>query len=120
MEAGCALRGDMAALSLVPNMTVASEADWYTEYLDSILSVRVIDDLDMAIAHIDKYGSSHTDSIVTESHHAAHQFFAEIDSAIVMHNASTQFAMAVNLAWGQKLALPLADCMPEGQLGPPN
>ena len=116
-EAGCALRGDTAALSLVPNMTVASEVDWYTEYLDSILSVRVVDDLDMAIAHIGKYGSSHTESIITESHHAADRFFTEVDSAIVMHNASTQFADGGEFGMGAEIGIATGRLHARGPVG---
>ena len=116
-EAGCALRGDVVARSLVPNMTAASEADWQTEYLDSILSVRVVDDLDMAIAHISKYGSSHTESIITESHHAAERFFTEVDSAIVMHNASTQFADGGEFGMGAEIGIATGRLHARGPVG---
>ena len=116
-EAGCTLRGDKAALSLIPNMTPANEADWYTEYLDSVLSVRVVDDLDMAIAHIGKYGSSHTESIITESHHAADKFFAEVDSAIVMHNASTQFADGGEFGMGAEIGIATGRLHARGPIG---
>ena len=117
IEAGCALRGDVEALSLVPNMTAASETDWYTEYLDSILSVRVVDGLDMAIAHISKYGSSHTESIITESHHAADRFFAEVDSAVVMHNASTQFADGGEFGMGAEIGIATGRLHARGPVG---
>ncbi len=116
-EAGCALRGDVAAVSLVPKMTAAKEVDWYTEYLDSILSVRVVDDLDMAIAHIGKYGSSHTESIITESHHAAERFFAEVDSAIVMHNVSTQFADGGEFGMGAEIGIATGRLHARGPVG---
>ena len=116
-EAGCALRGDVTALSLVPNMMAASEEDWHTEYLDAILSVRVVDDLDMAIAHIGKYGSSHTESIITESHHAADRFFTEVDSAIVMHNASTQFADGGEFGMGAEIGIATGRLHARGPVG---
>jgi glutamate-5-semialdehyde dehydrogenase len=116
-KAGCSLRGDMAALSYVPNMAAASEADWYTEYLDSILSVRVVDNFDMAIEHIGKYGSSHTESIITESHNAAERFFAEVDSAIVMHNASTQFADGGEFGMGAEIGIATGKLHARGPVG---
>ena len=116
-KAGCALRGDEAALSLIPNMTPANEADWHTEYLDSVLSVRVVDDLEMAIAHIGKYGSSHTESIITESHHVADRFFAEVDSAIVMHNASTQFADGGEFGMGAEIGIATGRLHARGPVG---
>ena len=116
-EAGCALRGDATALSLVPIMTAASEADWQTEYLDSILSVRVVDDLDMAVAHIRKYGSAHTESIITESRHAADRFLAEVDSAIVMHNASTQFADGGEFGMGAEIGIATGRLHARGPVG---
>src|SRR5262249_31450538 len=70
----------------------ASEEDWSTEYLDAVISAKVVDGVDAAIEHIERFGSHHTDSIVTEDHAAAEKFLNEIDSAIVLHNASTQFA----------------------------
>lgn len=116
-EAGCLLRGDDAACALVPNMKTATEADWHTEYLDSILSVRVVDDIDMAIAHIGKYGSSHTESIITESLPAAEKFFAEIDSAIVMHNASTQFADGGEFGMGAEIGIATGRLHARGPVG---
>ena len=116
-KAGCALRGDVTALSLVPNMSASNEADWHTEYLDSIISVRVVDDLDMAIAHIGKYGSSHTESIITESQHAADRFFAEVDSAIVMHNASTQFADGGEFGMGAEIGIATGRLHARGPVG---
>ena len=116
-DAGCALRGDPAAMALVPDMVAANEADWSTEYLDSILSVRVVDDLDMAVAHIKKYGSSHTESIITESPQAANQFFANVDSAIVMHNASTQFADGGEFGMGAEIGIATGRLHARGPVG---
>jgi glutamate-5-semialdehyde dehydrogenase len=117
IEAGCVLRGDVAACALVPDMSAATEADWRTEYLDSILSVRVVDDIEMAIAHIGAYGSSHTESIITESRPAADQFFAEIDSAIVMHNASTQFADGGEFGMGAEIGIATGRLHARGPVG---
>src|SRR5262245_30754558 len=91
LGAGCAVRGDGAVLRVDPRVEPATEADWATEYLDSIISVRVVEGVNAAIAHIARYGSQHTDCIVTEDRAAAERFLKEVDSAIVLHNASTQF-----------------------------
>ncbi|MGF1561480.1 MAG: glutamate-5-semialdehyde dehydrogenase, partial [Geminicoccaceae bacterium] len=92
LEAGCAVRGDAPCQAVDDRVVAASEADWSTEYLDAIIAAKVVDGLDAAIAHINSYGSHHTDAIVTGDEVAAAQFLAEVDSAIVTHNASTQFA----------------------------
>src|SRR5208283_1554220 len=92
IAAGCAVRGDAQAQAADPRVTPASEEDWRTEYLDAIIAVRVVASLEAAIDHIERYGSHHTDCIVTEDKGAAERFLSEVDSAIVMHNASTQFA----------------------------
>ncbi len=117
IEAGCVLRGDLAACALVPDMTAATETDWRTEYLDSILSLRVVDDIEMAIAHISEYGSSHTESIITESRSAADKFFEEIDSAIVMHNASTQFADGGEFGMGAEIGIATGRLHARGPVG---
>src|SRR5258708_10962921 len=90
--AGCALRGDPESLALEPNAVAATEEDWRTEYLDAILAVRIVDGVTQALEHIDRYGSHHTDAIVTEDEATAERFLREVDSAIVLVNASTQFA----------------------------
>ena len=115
--AGCRLRGDDAARKIVPAIEPADEQDWYTEYLDSILSIRVVDDIDMAIAHIASYGSSHTESIITESDTAAAKFFAEVDSAIVMHNASTQFADGGEFGMGAEIGIATGRLHARGPVG---
>src|SRR5436305_1878442 len=91
-SAGCAIRGDDATRAVAARVALASEADWSTEYLDAIISVKVVDGLAAAIAHIERYGTHHTDAIVTADAAAAARFLAEVDRAIVLHNASTQFA----------------------------
>ena len=92
LEAGCEVRGDAATRAVDARVKPASEEDWSTEYLDAIISAKVVGGLDEAIAHIERYGSHHTDSIVTEDRPTAERFLREVDSAIVLHNASTQFA----------------------------
>ena len=105
IAAGCELRGDADARALVPAMTPATEADWTTEYLAPILSVRVVDDLDAATDHIARYGSGHTEAIVTTDAEAAERFAAKIDSAIVLINASTQFADGGEFGFGGEIGI---------------
>src|SRR5438105_10357384 len=92
IDAGCEVRGDAAVQAADARVKPAREEDWSTEYLDAIISARVVDGVDAAIDHIERYGSHHTDSIVTEDQAAAEKFLREVDWAIVLHNASTQFA----------------------------
>ncbi|MCA8901148.1 MAG: glutamate-5-semialdehyde dehydrogenase, partial [Hyphomonas sp.] len=92
VAAGCELRGDARARAIVPAMSAATEDDWSTEYLAPILAVAVVDGIDGAIAHIARWSSGHTEAILTEDQAVADRFFAEVDSAILLHNASTQFA----------------------------
>ena len=105
LEAGCELRGDARARALDPRIAAASEEDWGTEYLDSILSVAVVDGIDAAMAHIARYGSGHTEAIVTGDDAAAERFLAEVDSAIVMVNASTQFADGGEFGLGAEIGI---------------
>jgi glutamate-5-semialdehyde dehydrogenase len=105
IAAGCELRGDAAARAIVPTMTPATEIDWRTEYLEPILSVRVVDDLAQAVDHIAVYGSGHTDAIVTEDQAAAEAFVAAVDSAIVLVNASTQFADGGEFGFGAEIGI---------------
>ena len=104
-EAGCELRGDARARSLVPGMAAASEDDWRTEYLAPILSVAVVDGVDGAAAHIATYGSAHTDAIVAEDAAAAERFAALVDSAIVLINASTQYADGGEFGFGAEIGI---------------
>ena len=104
-DKGCELRGDGRARALDSRVAPASEDDWDTEYLDAILSVKIVDGLDEAIAHIEAHGSHHTDVIVTEDDAAAQQFMAEVDSAIVMRNASSQFADGGEFGLGAEIGI---------------
>ena len=105
IAAGCELRGDAHARALVPAMTPATEADWTTEYLAPILSVHVVEDLDAATDHIARYGSGHTEAIVTTDAEAAERFAAKVDSAIVLINASTQYADGGEFGFGGEIGI---------------
>ena len=105
LAAGCALRGDARAQAIDPRIAAASEEDWDTEYLDSVLSVAVVDGLDGALDHIARHASHHTDAIVTEDAAAAERFLAEVDSAIVIHNASSQFADGGEFGLGAEIGI---------------
>ncbi|HVY18624.1 MAG TPA: glutamate-5-semialdehyde dehydrogenase [Bauldia sp.] len=116
-NAGCAIRGDETVRSMVANVVPATEADWSCEYLDAIIAVKVIDGLDAAIAHIGRYGSHHTDSIITNDDAAAAKFLAEVDSAIVLHNASTQFADGGEFGMGAEIGIATGRMHARGPVG---
>jgi glutamate-5-semialdehyde dehydrogenase len=105
LGAGCELRGDARAQALAPRIAPASANDWDTEYLDAVLSVAVVDGLDAALAHIARHSSGHTDAIVTADEAVAERFLAEVDSAIVMVNASTQFADGGEFGLGAEIGI---------------
>lgn len=105
LDAGCEVRGDADAQSVDPRVVPATEDDWYTEYLDAVIAVRVVDGVDAAMAHIARYGSAHTESIVTEDDTTAERFLAGVDSAIVLHNASTQFADGGEFGMGAEIGI---------------
>lgn len=117
MDKGIELRGDAAARRIVPQMKAATEEDWYTEYLDAILSVRVVDGLDAAIDHIATYGSQHTDAIVTEDITRARRFLREVDSSSVMVNASTRFADGYEFGLGAEIGISTDKLHARGPVG---
>ena len=117
IEAGCAIRGDEESCGLIDSATRAGEEDWSTEYLDSIISVRVVDGFDAAVAHIAAYGSDHTDCIITENEATAERFLHEVDSAIVMVNASTQFANGGEFGMGAEIGIATGRMHARGPVG---
>jgi glutamate-5-semialdehyde dehydrogenase len=115
-KAGCAIRGDAQAIE-IPGVSPATEADWSTEYLDAIIAVKIVDGIDAAIDHIERYGSHHTDAIVTSDEIAAARFLAEVDSAIVLHNASTQFADGGEFGMGAEIGIATGRLHARGPVG---
>jgi glutamate-5-semialdehyde dehydrogenase len=105
IDAGCEVRGDPSVLAADPRVRPATEEDWRTEYLDAVIAARVVDGVDAAIAHIARYGSAHTESIVTMDAAAAERFLSRVDSAIVLHNASTQFADGGEFGMGGEIGI---------------
>jgi glutamate-5-semialdehyde dehydrogenase len=105
IEAGCEVRGDSAAQAIDPRVAPAADEDWDTEYLESIVSVAMVDGVDGAMAHIARHSSHHTDAILTEDQPTADRFLAQVDSAIVMHNASTQFADGGEFGLGAEIGI---------------
>ncbi len=116
-DKGVELRGDEAARKLVPGIRPASEQDWYTEYLAPILAVRVVEDMDAAMAHIAKYGSAHTDAIVTEDKERAQRFLREVDSSSVMVNVSTRFADGFEYGLGAEVGISTDKLHARGPVG---
>ncbi|MEO9529383.1 glutamate-5-semialdehyde dehydrogenase [Roseibium sp.] len=116
-DKGCEIRGGARVRDICENIVPASEDDWSTEYLDKILSVKVVADLDAAMDHIARYGSSHTDCILTEDQAAADRFQSEVDSAIVLHNASTQFADGGEFGMGAEIGIATGRMHARGPVG---
>jgi glutamate-5-semialdehyde dehydrogenase len=114
---GCAIRSDDTVRRLEPRATAAGEQDWRTEYLDAILAVRVVAGLDEAIEHVNGYGSHHTDCIVAADEAAAARFLREVDSAIVLHNASTQFADGGEFGMGAEIGIATGRLHARGPVG---
>ncbi len=117
IRAGCEVRGDAEVCAAEPRAKMATEADWATEYLDAIISVKMVDGVDGAIAHIEKYGSQHTDSIVTDDSATAEKFLNTLDSAIVLHNASTQFADGGEFGMGAEIGISTDKLHARGPVG---
>lgn len=117
LDAGCAVRGDAACQAADSRVAPASEEDWGTEYLDRIIAAKVVPGLDAAIDHVERYGSHHTDAIVTGDEAAAQRFLAEVDSAIVLHNASTQFADGGEFGFGAEIGIATGRMHARGPVG---
>lgn len=116
-NAGCSIRGDDDVRRAVEFATPATESDWGTEYLDAIISARVVDGVDAAIEHIAQYGTQHTDAIVTDDKEAAERFLSRVDSAIVLHNASTQFADGGEFGMGAEIGIATGKLHARGPIG---
>ncbi len=117
LDAGCDVRGDALTQAADARVKPASAEDWSTEYLDAIISAKVVDGLDAAIDHIETYGSHHTDAIITQDDAAAERFLSEVDSAIVMHNASTQFADGGEFGFGAEIGIATGRMHARGPVG---
>lgn len=117
LSAGCEIRGDEKVVVKISQAKIANEQDWSTEYLDAIISIKIVDGIDGAIAHIGKYSSHHTESIVAEDKAVVEKFFANIDSAILMHNASTQFADGGEFGMGAEIGIATGKMHARGPVG---
>ena len=117
LDAGCEVRGDPAVQKTDARVKPASESDWSTEYLDAIITAGVVDGVDAAIEHIERYGTHHTDAIVTADKQAAEKFLSEVDSAIVLHNASTQFADGAEFGFGAEIGIATGKLHARGPVG---
>jgi glutamate-5-semialdehyde dehydrogenase len=117
LDAGCEVRGDKATQAADGRVKAATEEDWSTEYLDKIIAAKVVDGVDGAIAHIERYGSHHTDALVTDDAKAAEKFLREVDSAIVLHNASTQFADGGEFGFGAEIGIATGRLHARGPVG---
>src|SRR4029079_1544588 len=117
LDAGCEVRGDADTMAVDPRVRQATEDDWATEYLDAIIAVKLVENLDDAIAHIARYGTQHTDAIVTKDQAAAERFLARVDSAILVHNASTQFADGGEFGMGAEIGIATGRFHARGPVG---
>jgi glutamate-5-semialdehyde dehydrogenase len=116
-SAGCEIRGDSTVMQLFPDATPATEEDWSTEYLDAIISVKLVEGIEGAIQHINRYSSHHTEAVVAEDVHVVERFFNEIDSAILLHNASTQFADGGEFGMGAEIGIATGKMHARGPVG---
>ena len=117
VEAGCEVRGSATVLKVVPGLKPATEEDWSTEYLDAVISVAVVDGISGAIDHIQKYSSNHTEAVLAENPEVVERFFTEIDSAILLHNASTQFADGGEFGMGAEIGIATGKMHARGPVG---
>lgn len=117
VDAGCEIRGDATLCALDPRVIPATDADWDTEYLDAIISARAVADVNQAIEHVAEHGSGHTEAIVAEDMEAVEQFFHELDSAILLHNASTQYADGGEFGMGAEIGIATGKIHARGPVG---
>ena len=116
-QSGCQVKGDEQCQTIVSELEPATEDDWYTEYLDSVISIKTVNGVEEAMAHIETYGSNHTDCIITDDQKTADKFVNEVDSAIVMHNASTQFADGGEFGMGAEIGIATGRMHARGPVG---
>ncbi|MGH6684082.1 MAG: glutamate-5-semialdehyde dehydrogenase, partial [Pseudolabrys sp.] len=116
-QAGCTIRGDAAVRSVFPQAQAANDDDWTKEYLDAVIAAKAVDGIEDAIAHIERYGSHHTEAIVTEDKAAAERFLSALDSAIVLWNASTQFADGAEFGMGAEIGIGTGKLHARGPVG---